>query len=55
MQAYDPLDYENLARSVVDALLAATEESLPPSDTFEGTGVYAIYYQQAPCDQDAHG
>jgi len=44
MQAYDPLDYENLARSVVDALLAATEESLPPSDSFTGAGVYAIYY-----------
>ena len=44
MQAYDPLDYENLARSVVDALLGAEEESLSPSDTFEGAGVYAIYY-----------
>lgn len=44
MQAYDPLDYENLARSVVDALLAAAEESLPPSGMFEGAGVYAIYY-----------
>ena len=44
MQAYDPLDYENLARSVVDALLTAEEESLPPSGTFEGAGVYAIYY-----------
>jgi hypothetical protein len=45
MQAYDPLDYENLARSVVDALLTAEEESLPPSETFEGAGVYAIYYR----------
>ena len=44
MPAYDPLDYENLARSVVDALLTAEEESLPPSETFEGAGVYAIYY-----------
>ena len=44
MQAYDPLDYDNLARSVVDALLAAAQESLPPSETFEGAGVYAVYY-----------
>jgi hypothetical protein len=44
MQVYDPLDYENLARSVVQALLDGPEVSLPPSETFEGAGVYAIYY-----------
>lgn len=44
MQAYDPLDYDNLAKSVVDALLTAAEKSLPPENTFEGAGVYAIYY-----------
>lgn len=45
MQAYDPLDYENLARSVVQALLGGPEGPLPPSEAFEGAGVYAIYYR----------
>lgn len=45
MQAYDPLDYENLARSVVEALLGGPEQPLPPSEPFEGAGVYAIYYR----------
>lgn len=44
MQAYDPLDYDNLARSIVEALLSGPEAPLPPSETFEGAGVYAIYY-----------
>lgn len=41
--AYDPLDYRNLARSVVDELLGTQSSALPP-DAFEGSGVYAIYY-----------
>jgi hypothetical protein len=45
MQAYDPLDYENLARSVVQALLGGPEGPLPPSEAFDGAGVYAIYYR----------
>ena len=40
---YDPLHYDNLARSVVDALLNADLAPLPP-DRFNGAGVYAIYY-----------
>jgi hypothetical protein len=40
---YDPLDYENLARSVVDALMGQELQSLPPA-AFSGAGVYAIYY-----------
>lgn len=40
---YDPLSYDNLARSVVNALLGADPGPLPP-DQFEGSGVYAIYY-----------
>jgi len=44
MQPYDPLDYDNLARSVVDALLAEQEQPIPPGEAFEGAGVYAIYY-----------
>ena len=42
-EAYDPLDYANLARSVVDALLTADRAPLPPAQ-FDGSGVYAIYY-----------
>jgi len=41
---YDPLDYHNLARSVVQALLEGAEHPLPPPAPFEGSGVYAIYY-----------
>ena len=40
---YDPLEYPNLAKSVVDALLNAELMPLPPTE-FEGSGVYAIYY-----------
>ena len=43
-EPYDPLDYKNLARSVVDALLATGATSLPPADRFTGSGVYAVYY-----------
>lgn len=43
-EAYDPLNYKNLARSVVDALLATSPTSLPPAERFTGSGVYAVYY-----------
>lgn len=42
--AYDPLNYENLARSVVTALLENQPVPLAPPAPFEGSGVYAIYY-----------
>ena len=41
---YDPLDYENLARSVVRALLETAPAQLPPPEAFVGPGVYALYY-----------
>lgn len=44
MQPYDPLDYDNLAKSVVEALLRGPDVVLPPAEPFEGAGVYAIYY-----------
>ena len=47
MKPYDPLDYENLARSVVQTLLEGPERPLPPQESFEGSGVYAIYYHGA--------
>lgn len=43
-KAYDPLDYENLARSVVAALLESASTALPPIEKFSGSGVYALYY-----------
>jgi len=42
--AYDPLDYSNLAKSVVTALLEKPPEPLPPDKLFPGAGVYAVYY-----------
>jgi len=44
MQPYDPLDYDNLARSIVQALFTGPETPLPPPQACEGAGVYAIYY-----------
>ena len=44
-EPYDPLDYKNLARSVVDALLATGATPLPPTERFAGSGVYAVYYR----------
>jgi len=44
VEAYDPLSYENLARSVVGALMEREPEALPPAQPFAGPGVYALYY-----------
>lgn len=44
-KAYDPLDYENLARSVVTTLLELPPTVLPPTEKFSGSGVYALYYK----------
>jgi len=44
MQAYDPLNYENLARNVVTAMLERPAGPLPPRTAYDGSGVYAIYY-----------
>ncbi|MFN8583939.1 MAG: Eco29kI family restriction endonuclease [Dehalococcoidia bacterium] len=41
---YNPLDYENLTRNLVRELMDREEEPLPPSDTFVGAGVYALFY-----------
>ncbi|MCY4612237.1 MAG: Eco29kI family restriction endonuclease [Nitrospira sp.] len=43
-KAYDPLDYDNLARSVVTALFESASTALPPTEKFSGSGVYALYY-----------
>lgn len=44
---FDPLSYENLAKSVVAALLERAPEPLPPHHEFPGPGVYALYYTGA--------
>jgi hypothetical protein len=44
---FDPLDYLNVARSVVSALLVQPAGQLPPPNAFSGGGVYAIYYSGA--------
>ncbi len=41
---YDPLDYENLGKSVVTALLSRPAKPLRELRPFNGAGVYAIYY-----------
>jgi hypothetical protein len=41
---YNPLDYQNLGRSVVDALLSRPVIPLSILSPFPGAGVYAIYY-----------
>src|SRR5690348_13741510 len=40
---YNPLDKKNLGTSVAEALLQQELVELPPS-SFNGAGVYAIYY-----------
>jgi hypothetical protein len=42
---FNPLDKRNLGKSVVDALLTATEKPLSSVENFAGAGVYAIYYR----------
>ncbi len=41
---YDPLDYSNLAKSIVDALLDKEPGHIPNDGSIEGAGVYALYY-----------
>ena len=41
---FNPLDRQNLGVSVADALLAKEVGPLPPTESFIGAGIYAIYY-----------
>lgn len=43
-EPYDPLDYENLADSVLRALLKQSLAPFPPEEERPAAGVYAIYY-----------
>ncbi len=41
---FNPLDKLNLGQSVAGALLKRPVGPLPPGDSFNGAGIYAIYY-----------
>jgi hypothetical protein len=41
---YNPLERRPLAESVANALLSRTTEPMPPKSSFDGAGIYAIYY-----------
>jgi len=43
-QPFDPLDYETIAATVVDALLHRPLEALAALPQFRGAGIYALYY-----------
>ena len=43
-EPFDPLHYDNLAKSVVEALLESEPVKLPIVQDAEGCGVYALYY-----------
>ena len=44
MLVYDPLDYENLTINLVRELMVRDPEPLPLQKRFEGSGVYALFY-----------
>lgn len=41
---FNPLDKKHLGESVAEALLEQPSHPLPPQKSFEGAGIYAIYY-----------
>lgn len=43
-EIYNPLDKLRLGESVAKALLARPISNLPPSESFGGAGIYALYY-----------
>ncbi|MBI5815985.1 MAG: Eco29kI family restriction endonuclease [Nitrospinae bacterium] len=43
-QPFNPLDKRNLGNSVAEALLLRDVEPLPPVESFDGAGIYVIYY-----------
>jgi len=44
MKPYNPLEKENLGKSVADSLLKSQAVRLDEIESFNGAGVYAIYY-----------
>jgi hypothetical protein len=43
-EQFNPLDKINLGKSVAEALLESTPDSLGEIEQFDGAGIYAIYY-----------
>ncbi len=43
-EPFNPLDLQHLAESIHGALLRQTAHPMPPSERFEGPGIYALYY-----------
>jgi hypothetical protein len=44
-EVYNPLDKVNLGKSVADALLARPVQPLAEIQSFEGAGIYVLYYR----------
>ena len=44
MRAYDPLSVNELGRNAARALMEYPADVLPPSETFDGAGVYTLHY-----------
>ena len=43
-EPFNPLHKKHLGLSVAEAMLAKPNQPLPPEKSFEGAGIYAIYY-----------
>src|SRR5882672_7765525 len=46
-RTYNPLDKDHLAESIVREFFKGQLHPLPPSESFAGAGIYALYYQGA--------
>ena len=44
MRAYDPLSVDELGRNAARALMEFPADALPPSESFQGVGVYTLHY-----------
>ena len=44
MPAYNPLSVDELGRNAARALMEYPAEALPPSEAFDGAGVYTLHY-----------
>ena len=44
MKPYNPLEKENLGKSVADSLIMQMPVTLGAIERFSGAGIYAIYY-----------
>ena len=47
MRNYDPLSVDELGRNAARALMEFPADALPPSEAFDGAGVYTLHYTGA--------